>query len=127
MAWTPCSIPDYDFVNGREVYRCPFSDDPTSDMCRNYCGEGVDENPYPEEEVEEGYEIKATCSLCGTVGTYMLDSVELADLIDYENAAFGNHKPIQDILPDMPSWIRASVSKGSNGFCICPKCSGMEG
>lgn len=35
---TPCDYPDYD-----GVYRCPYSDDPTSDMCRNYCGIGVDE------------------------------------------------------------------------------------
>ena len=49
MAWTPCNVPDTD-INGNEVYKCPYSDNPTSDMCRNICGEGVDENPYPYEE-----------------------------------------------------------------------------
>ena len=33
-----CEIPDQD-----GVYRCPYSDDPTGDTCRNWCGCGVDE------------------------------------------------------------------------------------
>ena len=36
--WTPCNVADYD-----DVYRCPYSDDPTSETCRCYCGQGVDE------------------------------------------------------------------------------------
>ena len=35
---TPCDYPDYE-----GSYHCPYSDDPTRDMCRNYCGIGVDE------------------------------------------------------------------------------------
>lgn len=35
---TPCDYPDQD-----GVHRCPYSDDPTGDCCRNYCGVGVDE------------------------------------------------------------------------------------
>ena len=37
-ATTPCDIPDQD-----GVHRCPYSDDPTGETCRNYCGLGVDE------------------------------------------------------------------------------------
>ena len=35
---TPCEYPDYD-----GVCHCPYSDDPTSETCRCYCGLGVDE------------------------------------------------------------------------------------
>lgn len=47
---TPCDYPDED---GR--YRCPFSDDPTSEMCnRTCCGLAVDEDePYPSDLYEE--------------------------------------------------------------------------
>ena len=44
----PCDIPDND---GK--YRCPYmnsEDDYVS--CRDYCGEGVDEDSYPEEEAD---------------------------------------------------------------------------
>lgn len=36
--WTPCDVADND-----GVYRCPYSDDPTSETCRCCCGQGVDE------------------------------------------------------------------------------------
>lgn len=36
--FTPCDVQDND-----GVYRCPYSDDPTSETCRNCCGLGVDE------------------------------------------------------------------------------------
>ena len=43
---TPCDEP-WEGVNeyGEWVkeYTCPFSDDPTGDLCRNCCGVGVDE------------------------------------------------------------------------------------
>ncbi len=35
---TPCDIPNND-----GTYSCPYSDDPTGDLCRNMCGQGVDE------------------------------------------------------------------------------------
>lgn len=47
---TPCDIPDYD-----GVYRCPYSEDPTSETCRCYCGLGVDED-YEEDYEDENYE-----------------------------------------------------------------------
>ncbi len=34
---SPCDTPDND-----GIHRCPYSNDPTSEMCRNYCGMGVD-------------------------------------------------------------------------------------
>ena len=44
---TPCEVPveviDEETGKMKTEYRCPYSDDPTSDMCRNICGEGVDE------------------------------------------------------------------------------------
>lgn len=53
---TPCEVPqDWIDENGKmiTVFRCPYSNEPTGDMCRNYCGEGVDGDSYPEEEYEE--------------------------------------------------------------------------
>lgn len=35
---TPCDEPDF---NG--FHSCPYSTDPSSDTCRNFCGLGVDE------------------------------------------------------------------------------------
>lgn len=46
MAWTPCEEPmDWvdDYGNMTTIYKCPYSDDPTSETCRCCCGEGVDE------------------------------------------------------------------------------------
>ena len=46
---TPCDFPD-DEGN----YRCPYSDDPTSEMCnRTCCGLAVDEDSYPYEDYEQ--------------------------------------------------------------------------
>ena len=57
MAKTPCEVP-WEGINENgnwtTQYRCPYSDDPTSETCRVCCGEGVDEDDYPEEE--EDYE-----------------------------------------------------------------------
>ena len=57
---TPCDVP-YEYIdsNGkqRKEYRCPYKDTYVgyeSEMCRNCCGLGVDEDSYPEEE--EDYE-----------------------------------------------------------------------
>lgn len=46
----PCNIPD---ENGN--YKCPYALDymgSESEMCRNMCGIGVDEDSYPEEDYE---------------------------------------------------------------------------
>ena len=43
--WTPCEDKDY---NGE--YHCPYADTYMgyeSEMCRNCCGLGVDEDEYP--------------------------------------------------------------------------------
>ncbi len=44
-----------DILHDDGQYHCPFADTYTgyeSEMCRNCCGLGVDEDSYPEEEVE---------------------------------------------------------------------------
>ena len=59
---TPCDTPqDWLDENGKwtKRYVCPYSDDPTSETCRCWCGSGVDEDDYPEDdypEEEEDYE-----------------------------------------------------------------------
>jgi hypothetical protein len=48
---TPCDVLKDD--NGHSV--CPYEDTYcgyASEMCRNMCGLGVDENPYPEEDYD---------------------------------------------------------------------------
>ena len=33
--------------------------------------------------------------------------------------------PIQELFPNVPAWIRSgAIDQYSNGFCICPACSG---
>ena len=47
---TPCDIKD---DNGE--YNCPFTDvygGPESSMCRDCCGCGADDDPYPDEPYE---------------------------------------------------------------------------
>ncbi len=43
MAWTPCEEKHEEYPIG-EQFRCPYSDEPTSDMCRNCIAEHDD---YP--------------------------------------------------------------------------------
>ena len=47
----PCDIP-YDLPDGTVTFICPY-DAQGSDACRNYCGEGVDEDSYPEEDFDD--------------------------------------------------------------------------
>ena len=45
--YTPCDV-----QNSDGTYSCPYADDymgGESDMCRNCCGLGADEDSYPEE------------------------------------------------------------------------------
>lgn len=47
----PCDVLSED-----GTYKCPYADTYTgyeSEMCRNCCGKGVDEDSYPEEDYEE--------------------------------------------------------------------------
>ena len=71
--------------------------------------------------------IEATCSLCGYKEQYELDEGESNALVDYWcYSSFSNRKPIQDLFPKVPAWIRSgAIDKYSGGFCICPKCCEM--
>lgn len=47
--FTPCDIPVYD-EKGNKHFTCPYATDYMgyeSEMCRNCCGLGVDEDEYP--------------------------------------------------------------------------------
>ena len=47
MGWTPCDFRDETMPIGQQ-YRCPYSDDPTSEMCRNCIAESEEsEDEYP--------------------------------------------------------------------------------
>ena len=70
-------------------------------------------------------ELRAECSCCGNVGSYELNEKEYIDIIEYCN---GNLKGyLQDLFPNIPAWIRSGAIdvKRTNGFCICPECSGF--
>jgi len=83
-------------------------------------------------ETEIIAELHAQCACCGNVGAYPLTQEALDKVFDYldQMPAFGQVHPmgyVQDVFPDVPSWIRAAcLSKGTDGFCICPKCSGFD-
>lgn len=62
--------------------------------------------------------IKCVCSCCSEVGTYELNEKETANFLRYQNDR-AKAGMIQDLLPDVPAWIRSGVT---TGFCICPKC-----
>lgn len=47
----PCDVP-YDLPDGTVEYQCPY-DAQGVDACRCYCGVGVDEDSYPEEDAYE--------------------------------------------------------------------------
>lgn len=71
--------------------------------------------------------VEATCSVCGHTEEYELNEDESNALIDYWcYSSFGKRKPIQELFPNVPAWIRSgAIDKYSGGFCICPKCCEM--
>ena len=66
------------------------------------------------------------CSLCGTEYEFKLNKKETEVYKKY--LVLGRSMGMmQDLFPRVPAWIRSgSIDKYANGFCICPKCSGME-
>ena len=69
-------------------------------------------------------ELKTKCSCCGSVGKYELSEKEFNDLIAYERGSLNGY--LQELFPDVPPWIRSgAIDKRTNGFCICPECSGF--
>ena len=66
--------------------------------------------------------LKATCSICGRTENYMCDEKETQNLIRYQDLG-RTMGYIQDIFPNIPSWIRSgAIDQYSGGFCICPEC-----
>lgn len=63
--------------------------------------------------------ISTQCTCCKTIGKYELNAKETENFLRYQQ--YGPMAGmIQDLLPDVPAWIRSGVT---TGFCICPKCS----
>lgn len=78
-----------------------------------------------EDDDEDEHTIYAQCSICGYGEQYKLDDEEMDNLVMYytkgRQAGY-----LQDLFPKVPAWIRAgAIDQYSNGFCICPKCSGQ--
>lgn len=72
-----------------------------------------------------GVALRAQCSCCGKIEGYDLSEKEFEDIIAYDE---GNLKGyLQDLFPNIPAWIRSGAIdvKRTNGFCICPECSGF--
>lgn len=68
------------------------------------------------------YLITATCFCCGRVEEYLMSDEEYKNLEKYYE--YGrNAGKLQDLFPKMPAWIRASLCRESDGFCICPECN----
>ena len=68
--------------------------------------------------------ITAYCSVCGAEGNYEMNEKETETLEKYwcYGRSLGH---IQDLFPKVPAWIRSgAIDQYSNGFCICPACSG---
>ena len=71
---------------------------------------------------EDYYTITAKCSCCGREEEYHMDDIEYKNFDMYCELGRGAGK-LQDLFPKMPAWIRASICRGSGGFCICPECN----
>lgn len=68
--------------------------------------------------------LTATCSICKKVGTYETSKEENVNLKNYWS--YGNKAGyLHELFPNIPAWIRSgAIDTRSNGFCICPECSG---
>lgn len=73
------------------------------------------------DENDKPIALVATCSCCGYTDIYELNDEENKAIDEYFSTA--NRKPIQDLFPKVPAWIRSgAIDKFSGGFCICPNC-----
>ncbi len=68
------------------------------------------------------FKITAKCSCCGREENYFLNEEEFETFLDYQ--AYGRELGfIQDLFPNVPSWIRSgAIDQFSGGFCVCPNC-----
>jgi len=74
-------------------------------------------------EEKKTWELTAVCSYCGHEETYTLEGDDVDTLITYWSMPRGMMKPIQELFPNVPAWIRSgAIDKYSDGFCICPDC-----
>ena len=66
----------------------------------------------------------AKCSCCGNEGIYEMNEEEYKTFQRYK--VYGRQMGyIQDLFPNVPAWIRSgAIDQYSDGFCICPECSG---
>ena len=70
-------------------------------------------------------ELYALCACCGNTTTYEMDEQETETYIEYQSKG-REMGYLQDLFPKVPNWIRSgAIDKYSDGFCICPECSGM--
>lgn len=102
-----------EYMSDRDIY--------LSDKQKEYfCVESEDED-----EDEDEHMIYAQCSICGYGEQYKLDEEEMDNLVMYYSKG-RQAGYLQDLFPKVPAWIRAgAIDQYSNGFCICPKCSGQ--
>ena len=72
------------------------------------------------------YKLIAKCSICGKEGIYEMNEEEYSTLQRYQ--VYGRQMGyIQELFPNVPAWIRSgAINQFSDGFCICPECSGQE-
>lgn len=68
--------------------------------------------------------LTAVCSCCGHTEQFELNEKETETF--YEYSLRGRQMGmLQDLFPRVPAWIRSCcIDQYSNGFCICPECSG---
>ena len=76
-------------------------------------------------EMDNTATLTVECAYCGQETTYEMDEQETETLNKY--MIYGRQMGmLQDLFPKVPAWIRSgAIDVGSNGFCICPECSGM--
>ena len=79
-----------------------------------------------ENEDKGNYNLMCSCSCCGAEYYTILDETESENLEKYWE--YGRELGlIQDVFPTIPAFVRSgAIDQYSNGFCICPKCSGFE-
>ena len=100
----------------------------TDEERKYFCVEdNIDEARKLWGEEEETTTLTVTCGVCGEETEYELSAEDSETYEKY--LIYGRELGyLQDLFPNVPAWIRSgAIDKYSGGFCICPKCSGMEG
>ena len=89
--------------------------------------DNLDEAKGLSDDDDETTTLTVTCGVCGEETEYELSAEDSETYEKY--LIYGRELGyLQDLFPNVPAWIRSgAIDKYSGGFCICPKCSGMEG